>query len=78
MGGKVYVSQPLELVLTFSSLKGVEAAIYSIKTIQEAIPVGPNQNLSRVFGPEVLGKLPMQGHEQIRRTALDLVGRSLD
>ncbi|KAG8960035.1 hypothetical protein FRC05_007133 [Tulasnella sp. 425] len=54
--------------------EGVEAAIYSIKTIQEAIPVGPNQNLSRVFGPEVLGKLPMQGHEQIRRTALDLVG----
>ncbi|KAG8960312.1 hypothetical protein FRC00_000674 [Tulasnella sp. 408] len=54
--------------------EGVEAAIYSIKTIQEAIPVGPNHNLSRVFGPEILGKLPMQGHEQIRRTALDLVG----
>ncbi|KIO27349.1 hypothetical protein M407DRAFT_73314 [Tulasnella calospora MUT 4182] len=54
--------------------EGVEAAIYSIKTIQEAIPVGPNHNLSRVFGPEILGKFPMQGYDQIRRTALDLVG----
>ncbi|KAG9019808.1 hypothetical protein FRB90_005956 [Tulasnella sp. 427] len=54
--------------------EGVEAAIYSIKTIQEAVPVGPNANLERVFGPEILGKLPMQGYEQIRRTGLDLVG----
>lgn len=49
--------------------------MYAIKAIQEAVPTTPNHYLAVVFGPDVLGRLPSQGCDQIRKTALDLVGK---
>lgn len=43
-------------------------------SVQEAVPLEPNQHLSRLFSPEVLGQLPVSGGHRIRRTVLGLIG----
>jgi len=53
----------------------VEAILHCIKCTQEAVPTGDNPHLSRLFGPEVLGRLPVAGSDRVRRTALGLTGR---
>ncbi|KAF8124319.1 armadillo-type protein [Boletus edulis] len=52
----------------------IEATLHCIMSIQEAIPLEDNQHLARLFGPDVLGRLPATGQERIRRTALSLTG----
>jgi len=52
----------------------VEAILHCIKCTQEAVPTGDNPHLSRLFGPEVLGRLPVAGSDRVRRTALGLTG----
>lgn len=42
--------------------------------VQEGVPLEENLHLSRIFGPEVLGKLPSVGAERVRRTAIVLIG----
>lgn len=42
--------------------------------IQEAVPVEPNTDLSRLFSAEILGRIPTNGPERVRRTALVLIG----
>ena len=42
--------------------------------VQEAVPVEDNPHLARVFGPEILGRLPVTGSDRVRRTALLLIG----
>jgi hypothetical protein len=45
-------------------------------SIQEAVPVEENENLTRLFGPEILGRLPTTGHDRVRLTAVGLIGSS--
>lgn len=42
--------------------------------IQEAVPVVDNAHLFRLFGQEVLGQLPVTGHDRVRLTAVGLLG----
>jgi hypothetical protein len=46
-------------------------------SIQEAVPLEDNPFLARLFGPDVLGRLPTSGQDRIRRTMLGLIGRSI-
>jgi hypothetical protein len=43
-------------------------------SIQEALPVEPDEHLSRLFSQDVLGSLPNFGVDRVRRTALVLIG----
>jgi hypothetical protein len=65
---------PLEL--NPSPHKELEATLHCIMSIQEAVPLEPNEHLSRLFSPEILGQLPVSGSHRIRRTVLSLIGTS--
>ncbi|EIN05146.1 ARM repeat-containing protein [Punctularia strigosozonata HHB-11173 SS5] len=52
----------------------IEATLHSIMSIQEAVPVEPNAHLERLFGPDILGRLPTSSHDRVRRTTLGLIG----
>ncbi len=54
----------------------VEGTLNCIVAIQEAIPLEDNPHLARIFGPEILGRLPTSGCERVRRTAIILIGTS--
>ena len=43
-------------------------------SVQEAVPLEDNPFIARLFGPDVLGRLPTTGQDRIRRTALSLTG----
>ena len=45
-------------------------------SVQEAVPLEDDQSIARLFGPDVLGRLPTTGQDRIRRTALSLTGKS--
>ncbi|OBZ74388.1 Importin-13 [Grifola frondosa] len=51
----------------------VEATLHCIMAVQEAIPLEDCPHLRRVFGPEILGRLPTTGDDRVRRTALNLI-----
>ncbi|KAG6836262.1 hypothetical protein H0H93_009663 [Arthromyces matolae] len=52
----------------------IEATLHCIASIQEAIALEQTPHLPRVFGPEILGRLPSAGASRIRRTTLNLIG----
>lgn len=52
----------------------IEATLHCIMSIQEAVPVEDNPHLRRLFGPEILGRLPTTGRYRVRRTMLSLIG----
>ncbi|KAG2354786.1 ARM repeat-containing protein [Suillus spraguei] len=54
----------------------IEATLHCIMSIQEAVPLEDNHFLARLFGPDVLGRLPTSGQDRIRRTMLGLIGRT--
>jgi hypothetical protein len=45
-----------------------------MSAIQEAVPIEDNEFLSRLFGPDILGKMPRTGQHRVRRTMLCLIG----
>jgi hypothetical protein len=51
----------------------IEATLHCIMSIQEAVPLEDNPILARLFGPDVLGRLPTSGQDRIRRTMLGLI-----
>ncbi|KAG1808060.1 armadillo-type protein [Suillus subaureus] len=51
----------------------IEATLHCIMSIQEAVPLEDNPFLARLFGPDVLGRLPTSGQDRIRRTMLGLI-----
>ncbi|PPR02897.1 hypothetical protein CVT24_002281, partial [Panaeolus cyanescens] len=51
----------------------IEATLHCIMSIQEAVDM-EKANLSRLFSPEILGRLPFTGRSRVRRTALGLIG----
>ncbi|KZT19856.1 ARM repeat-containing protein [Neolentinus lepideus HHB14362 ss-1] len=52
----------------------IEATIHCIMSIQEAVPVEDNEHLRCLFGPDILGRLPITGRYRVRRTMLSLIG----
>ncbi|TFK48147.1 ARM repeat-containing protein [Heliocybe sulcata] len=52
----------------------IEAALHCIMSIQEAVPIEDNEQLQRLFGSEILGRLPISGRYRVRRTMLSLLG----
>ncbi|KAF8835272.1 ARM repeat-containing protein [Paxillus ammoniavirescens] len=52
----------------------IEATLHCIMSVQEAVPLEDNPLIARLFGPDVLGRLPINGQDRIRRTALSLAG----
>ncbi|KAF5347245.1 hypothetical protein D9756_009920 [Leucocoprinus leucothites] len=53
----------------------IEATLHCIMSIQEAIDFTDNTpHLPRLFGPEVLGRLPQDGQPRVRRTMLGVIG----
>lgn len=45
--------------------------------VHEGVPVEENPHLSRLFGVDILGRLPRTGVERVRRTAVTLIGMLL-
>ncbi|KAF9443602.1 ARM repeat-containing protein [Macrolepiota fuliginosa MF-IS2] len=53
----------------------MEATLHCVMSIQEAIDLTENSpHLPRLFGPEVLGRLPQTGQPRVRRTMLGVIG----
>ena len=44
--------------------------------MQEAVEIAENPYLEHIFGSEILGRLPTSGQDYVRRTAINLVGKS--
>lgn len=55
-------------------LQEIEGTLHCVMAVQEAVPVEDNAHLARIFGPEILGRLPVTGNVRVRRTALLLIG----
>lgn len=55
----------------------VEATLHCVMLIQEAAPLESNQHLSLLllFGPEILGQLPISGGHRVQHTMLGLIGK---
>lgn len=47
-------------------------------SVQEAVPLEDNPHLARIFGPDILGRLPTTGQDRVRRTALAIIGQFFD
>jgi hypothetical protein len=60
------------------ALQEVEADFHCIRSIHEAVSVERNIHLSRLFNPDILGRLPTTGIERVRRTALTVIGMFSD
>ncbi|EPT00042.1 hypothetical protein FOMPIDRAFT_1163505 [Fomitopsis schrenkii] len=56
------------------SWEEIEGTLHCVMAVQEAVPVEDNAHLARIFGPEILGRLPVTGNDRVRRTALLLIG----
>ncbi|KAF8632069.1 hypothetical protein AX15_002067 [Amanita polypyramis BW_CC] len=51
-----------------------EATLHCIMSIQEAMDMEKTPYLSRLFGPDILGRLPTTGRSRIRKTMLNVIG----
>ncbi|KAF9228193.1 ARM repeat-containing protein [Gyrodon lividus] len=58
----------------FNGWEEIEATLHCVMSVQEAVPLEDNPLIARLFGPDVLGRLPTTGQDRIRRTALSLTG----
>ncbi|KAI0799725.1 ARM repeat-containing protein [Irpex lacteus] len=52
----------------------IEATLHCTMAVQEGVPIEDNLHLVRLFGPEILGRLPTSGGTRVRRTAVLLIG----
>ena len=52
----------------------VEAILHCIMSVHEAVELQSNEHIERLFGPEIIGRLPQTGSDRVRRTALSLIG----
>ncbi|KAM6493497.1 Armadillo-type fold [Amanita muscaria] len=48
--------------------------LHCIMSIQEAMDMEKTPYLSRLFGPDILGRLPTSGRSRIRKTMLNVIG----
>ncbi|KAI0686931.1 ARM repeat-containing protein [Cytidiella melzeri] len=52
----------------------IEGTLHCIMAVQEGVPLEDNPHLARLFGQEILGRLPTSGGTRVRRTAVLLIG----
>ncbi|OCB89261.1 ARM repeat-containing protein [Sanghuangporus baumii] len=74
---RIYVDELIILVETRHPNDGwedVESILHCLMSVQEAVVVSENVELQRLFGAEVIGRLPRSGQDRVRRTALSLIG----
>lgn len=72
-----YVTDLLQRLSSRSPNEGwedIEGTLHCVLAAQEAVPVEDNPHLAQIFGPEILGRLPVAGSGRVRRTALLLIG----
>ncbi|KAJ8494655.1 hypothetical protein ONZ45_g13157 [Pleurotus djamor] len=50
-----------------------EAILHCIISIEESLDLEKTPQLSRLFSPSILGRIPVSGHHRIRRTTLSLI-----
>ncbi|CAG8743627.1 3362_t:CDS:10, partial [Cetraspora pellucida] len=61
-----------------SQWQDLESTLFCIKCIAEVVDHNENVYLPRLFGAEVYGMLPLQGHIRLRNTTLSLIGSYAD
>ncbi|THH07205.1 hypothetical protein EW145_g3549 [Phellinidium pouzarii] len=74
---KPYTEELAHLLNTHSPNDGwedIEAILHCIMSVQEAVELSQNSHLERLFGPEIISRLPMSGSNRVRRTMLSLIG----
>ncbi|GJE98643.1 hypothetical protein PsYK624_148780 [Phanerochaete sordida] len=54
--------------------ENIEASLHCVMAVQEGVPIEDSPYLRRLFGPEILGRLPTTGTDRVRRTAIILIG----
>ncbi|KAF8147686.1 armadillo-type protein [Crassisporium funariophilum] len=72
-----YVNDIAERLSTRADTDGwqeIEATLHCVMSIQEALDMEKATHLSRLFSPEIFGRLPSTGRTRVRRTALGVVG----
>ncbi|KAL6303348.1 ARM repeat-containing protein [Sparassis latifolia] len=72
-----YADTVIQLLSTRQASQGweeIEGILHCIMAVQEAVPLEDNAQLRKVFGPQILGRLPSTGSSRVRRTALLLIG----
>ncbi|KZT68569.1 ARM repeat-containing protein [Daedalea quercina L-15889] len=72
-----YVTDILQRLSSRSPSDGwedIEGTLHCVMAVQEAVPVEDNPHLARIFGPQILDRLPVAGSDRVRRTALLLIG----
>lgn len=75
--GSWEVCPPLRsYVLSLTSSQEAEGTLHCLMAVQEAVPIEPNPDLSRLFSAEILDRLPTSGGGRIRRTMIALIGKS--
>lgn len=71
---RFYVNDISDRLATNQDWNEIEATLHCIMSIQEALDLEKASHLSRLFSPEILGRLPSEGYNRIRRTTLYLIG----
>ncbi|KAI0772392.1 ARM repeat-containing protein [Trametes elegans] len=72
-----YVNDLLQRLSTRQPQDGweeIEATLHCTMAVQEAVPIEDSPHLRQIFGPEILGQLPKDGEDRVRRTALNMIG----
>lgn len=72
--GVLYLSWSLNTYRSPS--QDIEATLHCVMSVQEALDLDNTSYLTRLFSPEILGRLPQTGHDRIRRTTLSLIGNT--
>ncbi|KAK4049852.1 hypothetical protein OIV83_003908 [Microbotryomycetes sp. JL201] len=67
-------SQLSETPSSQDGFEELEATLFCLYAIQEAVSTDESDSLVRLFGPNGLGRLPQQGQLTLRSTALKLIG----
>ncbi|KAI8335318.1 armadillo-type protein [Chlamydoabsidia padenii] len=52
----------------------LEATLFCLKSVSEEIPADENEHVAKLFGPEILGRLPSLNNIRLQNTALSLIG----
>ncbi|KAI8096689.1 armadillo-type protein [Halteromyces radiatus] len=52
----------------------LEATLFCLKSVSEEIPADENEHVAKLFGADILGRLPSENNIRLQNTALSLTG----